>query len=244
MSNGMWLMTLCSNITDIRGITGDHGDQESRHHLQGTTVTNSSQLLAHLLNFFKKLWKSRFLCEIRSYGNQFEFFSSMSFHCTSNMNHNFGFYVAHGGQLATSILLCLTQILHSNPTASQQISKPLTAPHLNTCHFSPLLLDLNISFNWLEFLLSFPVVWNKVQIFGELHQVLSTVLTLTTPELKVPVSKNSKQFTASQVCHDILHTYVNAHVILSKCNASLLLPPLPGRSHLSLQASQSVTPFP
>lgn len=43
-----------------------------------------------------------------------------------------------GGQLATSALLCLTHALHSNLIASWQVFKPLTTPHLHTCHFSPL----------------------------------------------------------------------------------------------------------
>lgn len=51
-----------------------------------------------------------------------------------------------GGQLATSALLYLTHTLHSNLTASLQIFKHLTTPHLHTCHFSPLLPDLITSF--------------------------------------------------------------------------------------------------
>lgn len=73
-------------------------------------------------------------------------FLDMSFHCTSNMKHNLGVYVTYGGQLATSTLLCLIHTHNSNPRPSHQISKPLIAPQMSTCHFSPFLPDLNTSF--------------------------------------------------------------------------------------------------
>lgn len=47
----LWLLTLHSSITGIRGIPGDYGDQTCRPALQGATVTNSSQLPAYFLSF-------------------------------------------------------------------------------------------------------------------------------------------------------------------------------------------------
>ena len=71
---------------------------------------------------------------------------NMSFQRASDTKCNFGFYVSHGWSISN--LCSVESNTYPSPhlTASQQIFKPLTAPHLHICHFSPLLPDLITSF--------------------------------------------------------------------------------------------------
>lgn len=70
----------------------------------------------------------------------------MSFHYTSNIKYNFGFYVAHGWSISN-----LCSVVSNTYPSLQPNSFPadLQAPHcshLHTFHFSPLLPDLITSF--------------------------------------------------------------------------------------------------
>lgn len=149
-----------------------------------------------------------------------------------------------GGQLVTSAPLCLTHTLHSNLTASQQISKACTAPHLHTCHLSPLLPDLITSSTALNSLKTFLLSQTKSKFFGEFHEVpFYSLNSYLLPQGSRKLSlKSSQQFSFPGMPDRSAHTC--DCTCYSKWKFSLLLSPPPGPSYLvSMSPNQWLPPW-
>lgn len=137
----------------------------------------------------------------------------MSFHCTSNIKYNFGFYVAHGWSISN-----LCSVVSNTCPSLQPNSFPtdLQGPHcshLHTFHFSPLLPDLITSFTGWNSISN--VLLSKIQS-NCLVSSISPTYNLNSYFPRVQVFKKLQIIHGFPSMPYHLHTYVTAHTFLSE----------------------------